>query len=107
MFERYTERARRVLFFSRYEASQLGGVDIQPAHVLLGLLREGKGTASRILAKSRVSLAAMRAEVERRHNFQPQRMSSVEIPFHKDTTNILRFAAEEADRLLHNAITPG
>jgi hypothetical protein len=43
MFERYTERARRVLFFVRYEASQLGSVSIETEHVLLGLLRESKG----------------------------------------------------------------
>jgi ATP-dependent Clp protease ATP-binding subunit ClpC len=43
MFERYTERARRVLFFGRYEASQLGSVSIETEHLLLGLIREGKG----------------------------------------------------------------
>ena len=40
MFERYTERARRVLFFARYEASQLGSISIETEHLLLGLLRE-------------------------------------------------------------------
>ena len=43
MFERYTERARRVLFFARYEASQLGSITIETEHLLLGLIREGKG----------------------------------------------------------------
>ena len=43
MFERYTERARRVLFFARYEASQLGSISIETEHLLLGLIREGKG----------------------------------------------------------------
>ena len=42
MFERYTERARRVLFFARYEASQLGSISIETEHLLLGLIREGK-----------------------------------------------------------------
>ena len=41
MFERYTERARRVLFFARYEASQLGSISIETEHLLLGLIREG------------------------------------------------------------------
>ena len=49
MFERYTERARRVLFFARYEASQLGSISIETEHLLLGLIREGKAkTASDI-----------------------------------------------------------
>ena len=56
MFERYTERARRVLFFARYEASQLGSVSIETEHLLLGLIREGKGLTSRIFARSHLSL---------------------------------------------------
>ena len=64
MFERYTERARRVLFFARYEASQLGSVSIETEHLLLGLIREGKGLTSRIFARSHLSLEAIRKEVE-------------------------------------------
>src|SRR6187549_873610 len=56
MFERYTERARRVLFFARYEASQLGSISIETEHLLLGLIREGKGLTSRIFARSHLSL---------------------------------------------------
>jgi ATP-dependent Clp protease ATP-binding subunit ClpC len=40
MFERYTERARRVLFFARYECSSFGSTEIEPDHLLLGLMRE-------------------------------------------------------------------
>ena len=42
MFERYTEKARRVIFFARYEASQFGAQAIEAEHILLGLLREDK-----------------------------------------------------------------
>jgi ATP-dependent Clp protease ATP-binding subunit ClpC len=42
MFERYTESARRSLFFARYEASQLGSISIEPEHLLLGLLRDSR-----------------------------------------------------------------
>ena len=58
MFERYTERARRVLFFARYEATQLGSTQIETEHLLLGLIREGKGLTSRIFARSHLSLQA-------------------------------------------------
>ena len=42
MFERYTERSKRVIFFARYEAAQLGSGSIETEHLLLGLMREGK-----------------------------------------------------------------
>jgi len=42
MFERYTEKARRVIFFARYEASQFGSPEIHSEHLLLGMLRENK-----------------------------------------------------------------
>jgi ATP-dependent Clp protease ATP-binding subunit ClpC len=45
MFERYTEKARRVVFFARYEAGQFGSQAIEPEHILLGLLREDKQLA--------------------------------------------------------------
>src|SRR5215472_7756388 len=64
MFERYTERARRVLFFARYEASQLGSISIETEHLLLGLIREGKGLTSRIFARSHLSLENIRKEIE-------------------------------------------
>ena len=46
MFERYTEKARRVIFFARYEASQFGSPYIETEHLLLGLLREDKALAT-------------------------------------------------------------
>ena len=104
MFERYTERARRVLFFARYEASQLGSVTIESEHLLLGLIREGKGLTSRIFARSHLSLENIRKEVEGRTIFREKVSTSVEIPFSTETKRALQFAAEEADRLLHNYI---
>src|ERR671919_197134 len=93
MFERYTERARRVLFFARYEASQLGSISIETEHLLLGLIREGKGLTSRIFARSHLSLESIRKEIEGRTVFREKVSTSVEIPF-----------SAEADRLLHNYI---
>src|SRR5512133_492173 len=104
MFERYTERARRVLFFARYEASQLGSISIETEHLLLGLIREGKGLTSRIFARSHLSLEHIRKEIEGRTVFREKVSTSVEIPFSAETKRVLQFAAEEADRLLHNYI---
>ena len=104
MFERYTERARRVLFFARYEASQLGSISIETEHLLLGLIREGQGLTSRIFARSHLSLEGIRKDIEGRTVFREKVSTSVEIPFSTETKRALQFAAEEADRLLHNYV---
>ena len=84
MFERYTERARRVLFFARYEASQLGSVSIGTEHLLLGLIREGKGLTSRIFARSHLSLETIRKDIETSTKIPREKVStSVEIPSNK------------------------
>src|SRR5215471_8743578 len=104
MFERYTERARRVLFFARYEASQLGSISIETEHLLLGLIREGKGLTSRIFQRSHLSLETIRKDIEGRTVFREKVSTSVDIPFSSETKHVLQFAAEEADRLLHTYI---
>ena len=55
MFERYSERARRVIFFARYEASQYGSPYIETEHLLLGLLREDSGLRRLFLGPSSVA----------------------------------------------------
>ena len=104
MFERYTERARRVLFFARYEASQLGSITIETEHLLLGLIREGKGLTSRIFARAHLSLESIRKEVEGRSVFHEKVSTSVEIPFSIETKRVLQFSADEATKLTHNYI---
>jgi len=104
VFERYTERARRVLFFARYEASQLGSQSIETEHLLLGLIREGKGLTSRIFARAHIALDGIRKEIEGRTIFREKMSTSAEIPFSAETKRALQFAAEEADQLLHSYI---
>ena len=96
MFERYTEQARRALFFARYEVSELGGLAICTEHLLLGLLREPVG----------VSPDDIREEVYARLKRGEKVATSVEIPFAADAKKALDGAAREADRLLHNYIGP-
>jgi ATP-dependent Clp protease ATP-binding subunit ClpC len=105
MFERYTEHARRTLFFARYESSQFGSVAITTEHLLLGLVREGRGLASRILS-AHGDLDALRSEVARRMPSSQKTSTSVEIPFSNPTKMALQYGAEEADRLLHRDIGP-
>ena len=56
MFERYTEKARRTIFFARYEASQFGSPYIETEHILLGLLREDNALANRFFRSHAVSI---------------------------------------------------
>jgi ATP-dependent Clp protease ATP-binding subunit ClpC len=98
MFERYTERARRVFFFTRYEASELGSRSIETEHVLLGLLREGKGLTSAIFERLRVPLGSIHTDIAGRTTFREKLPTSIEIPFSAATIRVLQFAAEEADR---------
>ena len=104
MFERYTERARRVLFFARYEASQLGSLSIETEHLLLGLMRDAKGLIGRVFARAHLSPENVRREVEGRTVFREKVSTSVEIPFSLEAKRALGFAAEESDRLLHGYI---
>jgi ATP-dependent Clp protease ATP-binding subunit ClpC len=101
MFERYTESARRVLFFARYEASALGGSTIETDHILLGLTREAKGIVCEVFALSHVSLKNIRHEIEARTRSGEKLPDSVEIAFSDASKRALSFAAEEADRLHH------
>ena len=104
MFERYTERARRVIFFARYEASQLGSAAIETEHLLLGLIREGKGLTSRLFTKSHLSMEQIRRDVEGRSPYRGKVSTSVEIPLSLESKRVLGHAAEEAERMLHNYI---
>ena len=79
-------------------------ISSETEHLLLGLIREGKGLTSRFFARSHLSLENIRKEIEGRTVFREKVSTSVEIPFSAETKHVLQFAAEEADRLLHNYI---
>ena len=95
MFERYTEPARRALFFARYEASQLGSHSIEAEHLLLGLVRGVQGRTRRILARSDLSFEHVWTEMKPRMVVREKVSTSVEIPFSAETKRVLQFAAED------------
>ena len=104
MFNRFTVRARRVLFYARSEVSQLGSSAIEPEHILLGVLDEGNGLGSRILARTGVALDDLRSDIVRRLTAREKVPESDDIPFSASCERALQYAAEEADRLLHNYV---
>jgi len=104
MFERYTEKARRVIFFARYEASQFGAPAIDPEHVLLGLIRENNTLTSRFLIRAQASIEAIRKEIEGRAPLREKISTKVELPLAPETKLVLAFAHEESGRLQHRHI---
>jgi GNAT superfamily N-acetyltransferase len=97
MFERFTEPARRLIFFARYEAARLGSSSIDTEHLLLGLLHEARGRASTLLVSRGLSFAALRVEVEGlalRVEAAPV-STSVDIPLSPAARRVLELAIEE------------
>lgn len=116
MFERYTERARRVLFFARYEATQLGSTQIETEHLLLGLLHQHQHLSDRIhrlnahasRTESRNSaiaaLSEIRKEIELRKLTGPKTPPSVDLGLSEECKRAMAFAAEEAREMRHQHI---
>src|SRR3954465_4872172 len=104
MFERYTEKARRVIFFARYEASQFGAPAIEPEHLLLGLMREDKTLTGRFFPRAHITIEAIRREIESRTLLRERIPASVELPLAPETKRVLHYSHEESDRLQHRHI---
>src|SRR5262249_32752654 len=104
MFERYTESARRVIFFARYEVSQSGGTTIESEHLLLGLLREGGAVVSRFVRDA--TLAELREEITGWMTVKEKVATSVDLPLSNESKRILAYAAEETERLRSDHIGP-
>lgn len=102
MFERYTEKARRVIFFARYEASQFGSPYIETEHILLGLMREDKALTNKFLRAEPPD--TIRQQIERNTVVREHIATSVDLPLSEESKRVLAYAAEEAERLRHQHI---
>jgi ATP-dependent Clp protease ATP-binding subunit ClpC len=99
MFDRYTEHARRALFYTRYEASQVGGESLESEHLLLGLIKRPEGLIHAIFDRAHLPLARIYEDIARRSAARPRLTTSVEIPFGDDVKQSLMLAEEEAGLL--------
>jgi len=97
MFERYTESARRVIFFARYEASLAGTQAIDPEHLLLGITREDKSLLKQLLPNG--SIDKMRSRIMQHLPGHEAIPTAVELPLAPETKRVLHYAHEESDRL--------
>ena len=104
MFERYTEKARRVIFFARYEASQFGAQAIEAEHILLGLLREDKQLTQKFFRNLDSTIKSIRKEIEARTPLREKVSASVDLPLSQSAKRVLTSAMNESDRLRHRHI---
>src|ERR687883_449514 len=100
MFERYTEKARRVIFFARYEASQFGAPAIEPEHLLLGLLREDRSMAAEILYERGLRLNAVREEIARQTGVDARATQK------KDTPHLVEFSRDLTEDAASDKLDP-
>ncbi len=104
MFEKYNEKARRALFFARYEASKLGSRVIETEHVLLGILREGEDSVIEIFRRLQVKPEVVRREIEGERVFVERISSTAELPLSEESKKVLAYASHEAESMLHSTV---
>ncbi len=104
MFNRFTERARKVILLAKEEAKRFNHDYIGTEHILLGLVREGEGVAAAVLASFGLSPDKIRLEVEKLVQPGPTTVVSGDLPFTPKAKKVIELAMEEARSLGHNYI---
>ena len=104
MFNRFTERARKVILLAKEEAKRFNHDYIGTEHVLLGLVREGEGVAAVVLQKMGMSLQQIRLEVEKLVKAGPSTVIQGDVPFTPKAKKSIELSGEEARALGHNYI---
>jgi ATP-dependent Clp protease ATP-binding subunit ClpC len=104
MFDRFTDRARKILGFARQEAERLNHDSIGTEHMLLGLIKEGSGVAANVLENMNLDLARLRIEVEKIVQAGGATVAMGQMPFTPRAKKVLEYSLEEARSLGHNYI---
>jgi len=105
MFEKYTEKARRVIFHAREEASKFGAPQIESEHLLLGLLTADKSIFGRYLG-GRTSAMEIREAIVQATELRPPTPTSVDLALNYECVHILKFSEEEAESFGRQYIEP-
>ncbi|MFH2137634.1 MAG: ATP-dependent Clp protease ATP-binding subunit [Candidatus Omnitrophota bacterium] len=104
MFDRFTERARKVILLAKEEAKRFNHDYIGTEHMLLGLIKEGEGVAAAVLQNLGLSLDMIRLEVEKLVQPGPSTVTSGDIPFTPKAKKVIELSMDEARNLGHNYI---
>ncbi|MCK4659950.1 MAG: ATP-dependent Clp protease ATP-binding subunit [Phycisphaerae bacterium] len=104
MFERFTDRARKVMALANQEAQRFNHEYIGTEHILLGLVKEGSGVGANVLKSLEVDLRKVRLEVEKLVNSGPDMVTMGKLPQTPRAKKVIEFAIEEARQLNHNYV---
>ncbi|MGA0870265.1 MAG: Clp protease N-terminal domain-containing protein, partial [Planctomycetota bacterium] len=104
MFDRFTDRAKKVMSFARQEAQKFNHEYIGTEHILLGLVQEGSGVAANVLKNMNIDLEKVRHEVEKIVKTGPSMVTMGQLPFTPRAKKVLELSMEEASQLNHNYI---
>src|SRR5262249_58856502 len=104
MFDRFTDRAKRVRSSARQEAMKFNHEYIGTEHILLGLVQEGSGVAANVLKNMNIDLEKIRHEVEKIVKTGPSMVTMGQLPFTPRAKKVLELSMEEAGNLGHNYI---
>jgi len=104
MFDKFTDRARKVMSLARAEAQRLGHDSIGTEHILLALIKEGSGVAARAMQNLDIDLKKVGEEVEKQIPSEPKPVAAGSLPFTPRAKRALEFAHEEAANLGHDYI---
>jgi ATP-dependent Clp protease ATP-binding subunit ClpC len=104
MFDRFTDRAKKVMNLARQEAQRFNHEYLGTEHILLGLVQEGSGVAANVLKNMSIDLAKIRSEVEKIVKTGPSMVTMGQLPFTPRAKKVLELSMEEASNLGHNYI---
>ncbi len=104
MFDRFTDRARKVMALARKEAQRFNHDFIGTEHILLGLIQEGSGVAANVLKNLGVEITKIRSEIEKNVQSGPSMVTMGQLPFTPRAKKVLELSMEEANELGHNYI---
>ncbi|MCK6446559.1 MAG: ATP-dependent Clp protease ATP-binding subunit [Planctomycetes bacterium] len=104
MFDRFTDRAKKVMNLARQEAQRFNHEYLGTEHILLGLVQEGSGVAANVLKNMNIDLSKIRAEVEKIVKTGPSMVTMGQLPFTPRAKKVLELSMEEASNLGHNYI---
>lgn len=104
MYERFTDRARTVMLLANQEAQRMNHEYVEPAHILIGLLKEGSGIAAHVLTKIGMELGAIRRVVEKHLPSGPDMITMGRLPQTPQSKKVIEQAIREAEKLNHNYV---
>src|SRR4051794_40066516 len=104
MYERFTDRARKVMQLANQEAQRLNHEYIGTEHVLLGLVKEGSGVAANVLKNLDIDLRKIRLEIEKLVQSGPDMVTMGKLPQTPRAKKVLEYSMEEARNLNHNYV---